>query len=215
MVGVSTAAYWLAPAQNGAGASAFLQPVELAEKTSADQGDVRDVHIALSHLTVDETMVAAGGRAHLCVKLDTPDNQQLPIRIFARESQTGSVGELSRISADGWFTGDIAIPRNAPSSADVVSVAALPTSPVDCPAAVANLPDPVKGLAARLSDLRPESAYVFDPRVVAAKNRLETVVTVLGAKQEVAAIAPALLPAANVDLVASVSSPPATPVPLP
>jgi hypothetical protein len=96
-------AYWLEPANEASpdgktpesGVRAWLETVKLAPATAADKKcEVENNAILLAEGRAEPALAAAGSTVKLSVKLATPGNQPLKIRIFAREDKKRSVIEL-------------------------------------------------------------------------------------------------------------------------
>jgi hypothetical protein len=191
---VRCASYWLDGPHGASGASAWLEPVGLAPVGSTRAGGVHLTAIQLSDLHVTNSLVPSGQNAHVSVKLNTPDGRILPIRIFARESLSGHVVELTRSDGDWIYAGDIPVATASHSGPSLISVIALRTETValELPPAV-GADGVLLSAAKRLPALRPDQPFTYDPRLFAAENRLTTAITILGAKDETAAL-PSSLP---------------------
>lgn len=212
-------AYWLEPPTPASpdgkspatGVRAWLETVKLAPLTAADKKcEVENNAVLLSEGVLNPAQVALGAPIKLSVKLATPGNQPLKIRVFARENRKRTVVELKpQDGAPGLFTGDMILDKEIGLGDTVVTIVALRAEPLEVNLKD-NKEDPLLEFAKGLDDMEAGHSYEYDPRIMASENRLDLTLTVLDPKTATV-VAPTT---ASVPLPSSTPSAPTAPAPV-
>jgi hypothetical protein len=184
-------AYWLeppAPADGktpATGVRAWLETVKLAPTSAADKKcEVVNCAILLAEGKIEPALAAPGTPVKLSVKLATPENQPLKVRVFAREDKSRAVTELKAAAGGtpGVFTGEMPLDAGLKAGDTTISLVALRAEPIEVDLKD-NKADPLLDFARGLDDLDADKAYEFDPRIMASENRLDLSLTILDPKQ--------------------------------
>jgi hypothetical protein len=179
-------AYWLerpaAVEERPAGARAWMETVKLAPDKSGKKSEVESMAVLLTDPQVDAPLAPAGTPVKLSVKLQSPAEPPLKLRVFAREEKTGQVAELQP-RENGVYSGALLLdPKTSPGET-TIAIAALKAEPVAVSLSKSKT-DPLLDLAERLDQLEAGKPYDFDPRIMASKNRLDLKLIVLDPKLE-------------------------------
>lgn len=197
--------YWLEPASEASpdgktpqsGVRAWLETVKLAPATAADKKcEVENNAILLAEGRAEPALAPAGSTVKLAVKLATPGNQPLKIRVFAREDKKRTVIELKpKDGAPGVYAGELTLDPKLDIGDTTVTLIALRSEPIEVKLK-ADKTDPLLEFAKGLDDLDAGKPYEFDPRIMASENRLDLTLTVLDPKKEMPGTTPAATPPA-------------------
>lgn len=205
-------AYWLEPPatieNRLVGTRAWLESVKLAPVAGDKKSEIENVAILLAEPRMDPSLVPAGGTVSLAAKLQTPGNQPLNARIFAREDKKRTVVEL-KAQGNNVYAGELALDPKTPVGETIVTIVALRAEPVEVKLEEKKA-DPLLEFARQLDDLDPDKKYEFDPRIMASENRLDLTLTVLDPQQATPTTAP-LAPTAPPTPEAAPSAPTTAP----
>ena len=209
-------AYWLEPPavieNRPVGTRAWLESVKLAPTAGDKKSEVENVAVLLAEPRMDPALAPAGGTVALAVKLQTPGNQPLNARVFARENKKRTVVELKG-QGNNVYAGELVLDPETPIGNTVVTIVALRAEPVEVKLEEKKA-DPLLEFARQLDDLDANEKYEFDPRIMASENRLDLTLTVLDPRQGTPATAP-LAPTAPPAPAAPEAAPPAPTAPAP
>ncbi len=188
-------AYWLEPSHPASsdgkspeiGVQAWLETVKLAPVAATDKKcEIENNAILLAEARAEPALAVAGSTVKLSVKMTTPGNQPLKIRIFAREDKKRTVAELKpQEGVPGLFSGDLSLDAGLGIGDTTITLIALRTEPIEVKLK-ADKTDPLSAFAKGLDDLDADKPFEFDPRIMASENRLDLTVTVLDPKKETA-----------------------------
>lgn len=185
-------AYWLEPPCEAStdgktpktGVRAWLETVKLAPAAAADKkSEVENCAVLLSEARAEPGLAAAGTPVKVFVKLATPGNQPLNVRVFAREDKKRTVVELKpQQGAPGVFVGDIPLDADLKPGDTVISLVALKADPIEVKINK-DKADALLDFAKGLDDMDADKAYEYDPRIMASENRVDLMLTVLDPKK--------------------------------
>ncbi len=178
-------AYWLEPPRYEedkkdpeVGPQAWLETVKLAAVGSGKKSEVTNMAVLLAEPRLEQSQVPVGGMVRLSVKVNTPNNLPLNLRVFAREDRKDRIAELLP-QGGGIYAGDLTLDPETPIGETIISVVALRAQPVEVNIKPTDQGDPLMLFARELDELESNKAFEFDPRIFASENRLDVSLTVL------------------------------------
>jgi len=179
-------AYWLEPPavveNQQVGTRAWLETVKLAPVKSGQKSEVENMAVLLTDAQVDPPLAPAGTPVRLSVKLQSPAEPPLKVRVFAREDKKHKVVEL-QMQENGVYSGELPLDPKTPAGETTVTIAALRAEPLEVNLSKSKA-DPLLSFAERLDDLDADKPYDFDPRIMASENRLDLKLTILDPRRE-------------------------------
>jgi hypothetical protein len=183
-------AFWLEPPAAPLGVAAHLETVHLAPISSEKKSEVENIAVLLSDGALEPTLVPSGATVHVTVRLATPAQPALRVRVFARENKRRTVAELLPVDGSpGVYAGYLSLDPRLKSGDTVVTLVALRAEPIEVDVKDSAL-DPLVAFARDLDELDPGKPYAFDLRIMASENRLELPLTVLDPKQAAPSLPP-------------------------
>jgi hypothetical protein len=176
------AVYWMEPPvkQRGemkVGPQAWLDPILLAPRGQNQPSRVSPVRILLQDGKLEPDMTTVGATVQVSVSVSAPKQDGIDFRVFLVDDRADTVVELKPAGGER-YSGELAISKNHPLGATLLTIAALRTRPVTVDVSRAKQ-DLLPRLAAKLEDLKPDAAYEYDPRILASQNRLDLKLLVL------------------------------------
>lgn len=176
-------AYWLEPPTEDkkVGTRAWLETVKLAPAASDKKSEIENVAILLAEPQLEPSLAPAGAALKLSAKLQTPGNQPMNVRVFAREDKKKRVAEL-KAQGNNVYAGELVLDPKTPVGETKVTILALRADPVEVNLRESKA-DPLLDFAQRLDEMDADKPYDFDPRIMASENRLDITLTILDPKQ--------------------------------
>lgn len=184
-----SAEYWMEPpvltSIGPVGPLAWLQTVKLAPVNGKAKCAMGSECVKLAEGSAVPSLAPAGSSVKVTATLQGPPELLPEIRVYARVNTTRGAAELKPDKAgSATYTGSLPIDPKAATGPATIGIIALRAQPLDLRLKPSKQ-DPLLLFVQRMSDLDPKRPFEFDPRIMAAQNRLELDLTILGAGQHV------------------------------
>jgi hypothetical protein len=157
--------------------AAWVDPVHLS-----DAGDEKPSTITSNYLTFTEarfepSIAEVGQTVSLIVKLPTPPDPSTPAVVIARHCKTGEIYQLES-AGDGYYRATIQVTKKFPKDDQSFCVVAYADQD-DHPGRNKKVEDAIAGAGL----LNPEKPYVYNPLLVASRNRADVMLTVVDSRR--------------------------------
>lgn len=152
---------------------AWLDPVLLAEPGARGRSTLGSDLLSFTEARLQPAIVERGGQVRIGVTFKSATEPRTPVVIVARNSRTGEMFELERAGADR-YEATFEVGRKHPLHDQVITVIAYAgqdTRP-------GRLPEVERALL-KAGYWDPKKRFVYNPLVVASRNRVELTLTVV------------------------------------
>jgi hypothetical protein len=153
--------------------SAWMDPVALSPVDSKTDSAIGSTYLLFSEARIEPSIAEPGQVVILTASIPTPPEPRTPIVVVARNNRTGQIIPLSH-AGDGRYRGEISVDKKHPKDDQIFSIVAYPEQ-TDETGRSKQVEDAIR--KAGLFD--PGRPFVYNPLLVASRNRAEVTLTVV------------------------------------
>jgi hypothetical protein len=176
--------YWLEEEQYRAGGkqqrslAAWVDPVQLSAAGDEKPSTITSTFLTFTEARFEPSIAEVGQKVSLVVKLPTPPDPSTPTVVIARHCKTGEIYQLEP-EGDGIYRADIQVIKKFPKNDQGFCVVAYAEQD-DKPGRNKKVEDAICGSGL----LNPEKPYIYNPLLVASRNRADVMLTVVDSRRK-------------------------------
>ncbi len=154
---------------------AWVDPLELTSYNAKSLSKVDGTYLTFTSARLEPALAQRGQPVTLEVVLDQPPSPRTPIVVVARDSRNGEVWQLHQ--HDGIYEATFTVDKTFPDNDQVISVLAYPASQQ-----MPGRRKDAEGAILHSGLWNPLKQYIYNPLLVASRNRADLTLTVLSTR---------------------------------
>jgi hypothetical protein len=158
--------------------TAWFDPVKLAEAGASQVSAIDSTYLTFADARLEPSIAERGQLVTISATLPQPPEPAAPVVVIARNSRNGTMCELAPVGG-GRYRGEVLVDKRFPRNDQAICIVAYPQQPGS-----STRSRKVEDAIVRAGMLSADRPFLYDPMLVASRNRAEVVLTVVDAPRK-------------------------------